>query len=101
MQRSLPQRLAHGYRRQDDQWLEEKQLPDGAFGAMGGMLTSISDLSKYVGAFLAAFPPRVRHYLYANYGNLWGSLKIYSPRFGARTGSSRARRSATSRRVVR
>jgi hypothetical protein len=25
---------------------------------MGGMLTSVSDLSKYVGAFLAAFPPR-------------------------------------------
>ena len=51
-------RLAHGYRWEDEQWKEEPPLPDGAFGAMGGMLTSISDLSKYVGAFLAAFPPR-------------------------------------------
>lgn len=51
-------RLAHGYRWEDAQWKEEPPLPDGAFGAMGGMLTSISDLSKYVGAFLAAFPPR-------------------------------------------
>ncbi|MGQ0765747.1 MAG: serine hydrolase domain-containing protein [Gemmatimonadota bacterium] len=53
-----PHRLAHGYRRQDGQWLEEKQLPDGAFGAMGGMLTSISDLGRWVGFMLDAFPPR-------------------------------------------
>ena len=53
-----PQRLAHGYRRQDDAWLEEKQLPDGAFGAMGGMLTSISDLGRYVAFMLDAWPPR-------------------------------------------
>ncbi|MDQ3172057.1 MAG: beta-lactamase family protein, partial [Acidobacteriota bacterium] len=38
-------RLAHGYRWEDAQWKEEPPLPDGAFGAMGGMLTSISDLS--------------------------------------------------------
>ena len=51
-------RLAHGYRRQDDAWVEEKQLPDGAFGAMGGMLTSISDLGRYVAFMLDAWPPR-------------------------------------------
>jgi CubicO group peptidase (beta-lactamase class C family) len=51
-------RLAHGYRRQDDAWLEEKQLPDGAFGPMGGMLTSISDLGRWVGFMLDAWPPR-------------------------------------------
>src|SRR5688572_11853661 len=51
-------RLAHGYRWEDNQWKEEPPLPDGAFGAMGGMITSIADLSKYVGAFLAAWPPR-------------------------------------------
>ena len=57
--RSVPaDRLAHGYRWEDDQWKEEPPLPDGAFGAMGGMLTSVSDLAKYVGAFLAAWPPR-------------------------------------------
>ena len=53
-----PGRLAHGYRRQDDRWLEEKQLPDGAFGSMGGMLTSISDLGRWVGLMLDAWPPR-------------------------------------------
>ena len=51
-------RLAHGYRWEDETWKEEPPLPDGAFGAMGGMLTSVSDLSKYVGAFLSAWPPR-------------------------------------------
>jgi CubicO group peptidase (beta-lactamase class C family) len=51
-------RLAHGYRWEDETWKEEPPLPDGAFGAMGGMLTSVADLSKYVGAFLAAWPPR-------------------------------------------
>lgn len=53
-----PERLAHGYRRQDAQWLEEPQLPDGAFGAMGGMLTSIHDLSRWVAFMLDAYPPR-------------------------------------------
>jgi CubicO group peptidase (beta-lactamase class C family) len=51
-------RLAHGYRWEDEQWKEEPQLPDGAFGAMGGMLTSIRDLSRYVALFLDAWPPR-------------------------------------------
>jgi CubicO group peptidase (beta-lactamase class C family) len=51
-------RLAHGYRWEDSQWKEEPQLANGAFGSMGGMLTSIDDLTKYVGVFLAAWPPR-------------------------------------------
>ena len=51
-------RLAHGYRWEDEQWKDEPLLPDGAFGSMGGMLTSIRDLGRYVGAFLAAWPPR-------------------------------------------
>ncbi|MEO7996478.1 MAG: serine hydrolase domain-containing protein, partial [Gemmatimonadaceae bacterium] len=50
--------LAHGYRRQDGAFLEEPQLPDGAFGSMGGMLTSVSDLSKWVGFMLSAWPAR-------------------------------------------
>jgi CubicO group peptidase (beta-lactamase class C family) len=53
-----PHLLAHGYRRQDGEWLEERQLPDGAFGPMGGMLTSISDLGRWVGFMLDAWPPR-------------------------------------------
>ena len=53
-----PSRLAHGYRRQDGQWLEEAQLPDGAFGPMGGMLTSVSDLARWVAFMLDAWPAR-------------------------------------------
>src|SRR3954468_696780 len=57
--RSVPAtRLAHGYRWEDEQWKEEPQLPDGAFGSMGGMLTSLNDLALYVSALLGAWPPR-------------------------------------------
>jgi CubicO group peptidase (beta-lactamase class C family) len=52
------ERLAHGYRWQDDAWLEERQLPDGAFGPMGGILTSVGDLGRWVGFLLDAWPPR-------------------------------------------
>ena len=51
-------RLAHGYRWEDERWKEEPQLPDGSFGAMGGMLTSLCDLGRYVAAYLGAWPPR-------------------------------------------
>jgi len=51
-------RLARGYRWQDDGWIEEPPLPDGAFGPMGGMLTSTRDLATYVGFLMSAFPAR-------------------------------------------
>jgi len=51
-------RMALGYRWEDETWKLEPALADGAFGVMGGMLTSISDLSRYVGALLAAYPSR-------------------------------------------
>ena len=50
-------RLAHGYRWEDERWKEEPPLPHGSFGSMGGMLTSIRDLSKYVGVYMSAWPP--------------------------------------------
>ena len=50
-------RIAQGYRWEDEQWKLEPQLPDGAFGSMGGMLTSTRDLGVYVGMFLGAWPP--------------------------------------------
>jgi CubicO group peptidase (beta-lactamase class C family) len=53
-----PDRLARGYRWEDEQWKNEPLLANGSFGSMGGMLTTVSDLGKYVGAFLAAWPPR-------------------------------------------
>ncbi len=51
-------RVAHGYRWEDDRWKEEPPLPDGAFGAMGGMLTSLEDLARYVAWMTDAWPPR-------------------------------------------
>ena len=56
---SVPKdRIAHGYRWEDTTWKEEPPLPDGAFGSMGGMLTSTRDLAKYVGFLMSAWPAR-------------------------------------------
>ncbi len=51
-------RLAHGYRWEDEQWKNEPLLANGSFGSMGGMLTSVRDLGRYVGVYLSAWPPR-------------------------------------------
>jgi CubicO group peptidase (beta-lactamase class C family) len=53
-----PAKLAYGYRLQDGEWLLEPALPDGAFGVMGGMLTTPADLAKWVGLMLDAWPAR-------------------------------------------
>jgi CubicO group peptidase (beta-lactamase class C family) len=50
---------ATGYRLQPDgTYLEEAPLPHGAFGSMGGLLTTATDLGKYVAFQLSAWPPR-------------------------------------------
>lgn len=50
---------AVGYRLQPDgTYLEEAPLPHGAFGSMGGLLTTATDLGKYVAFQLSAWPPR-------------------------------------------
>ena len=50
---------AIGYRlKPDGSYLEEPPLPHGAFGAMGGLLTSANDLGRYVAFQLAAWPSR-------------------------------------------
>jgi CubicO group peptidase (beta-lactamase class C family) len=51
-----PDRLAKGYRWEDAQWKDEPLLSNGSFGSMGGMLTSLRDLSRYVGVYLSAWP---------------------------------------------
>lgn len=52
------EQLAIGYRWEDDQWKLEPMLHDGSYGAMGGLITSIEDFSKYVSLHLSAWPPR-------------------------------------------
>ena len=51
-------KLAHGYRWQGNEWLEEELLHDGSHGAMGGLITSINDFSKYMAVHQQAWPPR-------------------------------------------
>jgi CubicO group peptidase (beta-lactamase class C family) len=50
--------LAHGYRWLDDKWEEQPLLHDGAYGAMGGLITSIEDFSKYIAIHMEAWPAR-------------------------------------------
>jgi CubicO group peptidase (beta-lactamase class C family) len=51
-------RVARGYRREDDAWVPETPLADGVLGAMGGLATSVRDYAKYVALHLSAWPPR-------------------------------------------
>jgi len=56
---SLPENVrAIGYKKIDDQYLEEPSLAHGTFGAMGGLVTTAGDLARYVAYQLSAFPPR-------------------------------------------
>jgi CubicO group peptidase (beta-lactamase class C family) len=50
--------LALGYRYINNEWVEQPMEHDGAYGAMGGMLTTIEDFSKYVAFHLSAWPER-------------------------------------------
>ncbi len=52
------QQLVQGYRQEDKRWIPEPMLHDGSYGAMGGIITTIEDFSKYVSFHLAAWPPR-------------------------------------------
>lgn len=52
------EQLVIGYRWEDEQWKLEPMLHDGAYGAMGGLITTIEDFSKYVSFQLSAWPPR-------------------------------------------
>lgn len=51
-------RIAPGYRWEDNAWKDEPILAHGSFGAMGGLWTSANDLARYVSFLMSAFPPR-------------------------------------------
>jgi len=51
-------RIALGYRFEDDGWKPEPILEHGAFGAMGGLWTTANDLARYVAFLMSAYPPR-------------------------------------------
>jgi CubicO group peptidase (beta-lactamase class C family) len=53
------ERLALGYRWEDDVWKEEPLLPSGGdVAAFAGLFTSVRDLARWVGLFQSAWPPR-------------------------------------------
>jgi len=56
--KSPPAARALGYRWQDDHWLREPDMADGAFGAMGGIETTANDYAKWVSYLLSAWPAR-------------------------------------------
>lgn len=51
-------RRSIGYRWQDNVWVREPDMKDGAFGAMGGVETSANDYAKWLAFLLSAWPAR-------------------------------------------
>ncbi len=54
----LADQLAIGYRWEEEKWKLEPMLHDGAFGAIGGLITSLNDFSRYVSFHITAWPAR-------------------------------------------
>lgn len=52
------EQLAKGYRYVNDSFKEEALLPDGIYGAMGGLITSVESFSKYMALHQQAWPAR-------------------------------------------
>lgn len=53
-------KLAHGYRWINEDWEEQALLhdaPDGSWGAMGSMISSVEEFSRYISFHLSAWPP--------------------------------------------
>lgn len=48
---------AIGYRWQDERWVREPDMRDGAFGAMGGVETTANDYARWMAFLLSAWPP--------------------------------------------
>ncbi|ULQ53947.1 serine hydrolase domain-containing protein [Flavihumibacter fluvii] len=51
-------KLALGYRWLNNNWVVQPMEHDGAYGVMGGIITSMEDFAKYVTFMLDAWPPR-------------------------------------------
>jgi len=51
-------RRVRGYRLTADGYEEQRPLGDGAFGSMGGLITSVEDFSRYLSWQLDAWPAR-------------------------------------------
>jgi len=52
------EKLALGYRWEDNIWKPEALLKDGSYASMGGMICTIDDFAKYMSFLLTSWPPR-------------------------------------------
>lgn len=50
------EKLALGYRWEDNQWKPEALLKDGSYASMGGMICTIDDFAKYMSFLLISWP---------------------------------------------
>ena len=48
--------LATGWRWEDQQWKREPDMAPGAFGAMGGVITTVPDYARWIDHLLSAWP---------------------------------------------
>jgi CubicO group peptidase (beta-lactamase class C family) len=53
-----PERLAIGHHRAEDQWVPEPFSGPGAYSSIGGVLSDVEDLARWVAWLADAFPPR-------------------------------------------
>jgi CubicO group peptidase (beta-lactamase class C family) len=53
-----PDLLVRGHRRVDDEWQQEEFDTPGAFSPIGGLYSSVADLTRWVSGLAAAFPAR-------------------------------------------
>jgi CubicO group peptidase (beta-lactamase class C family) len=51
-------KVAVGYRWEDEQWKPEALLKDGSYASMGGMICTINDFTKYMSFLLSATPSK-------------------------------------------
>jgi CubicO group peptidase (beta-lactamase class C family) len=51
-----PAQLANGFRWQEGAWVPEPVMPDGAFGAMGGVVTTPADYARWIAFLLSGWP---------------------------------------------
>jgi CubicO group peptidase (beta-lactamase class C family) len=53
-----PARLAFGYHRHGDDWVEQPMAAHGAFAPMGGLFSSVRDIAAWASWLVSGFPPR-------------------------------------------
>ena len=56
--------LTRGHRKRNDEWLAEDFSPTGEFAALGGLFSSVKDLTIWVSGMVSAFDPHEEKFLH-------------------------------------